>query len=144
MQSKYAAIELRSVIDGDEAYYAYEGEYLQKAGNHCVVYTDYGGNTITKVAIEASDSMMLLHRVGGITADMLFDPATETVVKYDALSLRHGFLLRTDAYRLSSEENQLCIYAEYSLNDGSEQPEIKGIQEMTIKVMEDHNNEESL
>ena len=141
MQSKYAAIELRSMIDGDEAHYSYEGEYMLKAGNHCVVYTDFAGNTITKVAIEASNTMMLLHRVGGITADMLFDQATETVVKYDALSLRHGFLLRTDAYRLTSEENQLCIYAEYSLNDGSGQPEINGMMDMTIKYVEGNNNE---
>ena len=102
LQSKYAAIELRSVIDGDEAHYSYEGEYMLKAGNHCVVYTDYAGNTITKVAIEASNTMMLVHRVGGITADMLFDQATETVVKYDALSLRHGFLICCLAFRTST------------------------------------------
>lgn len=141
MKSKYAAIELRSVIAGDEAHYSYEGEYMLKAGNHCVVYTDYAGNTITKVAIEASNTMMLLHRVGGITADMLFDQATETVVKYDALSLRHGFLLRTDAYRVTSEENQLCIYAEYSLNDGSGLPDINGIMDMTIKYVEGNDYE---
>ncbi len=88
--------------------------------------------------------MMLLHRVGGITADMLFDPVTETVVKYDALSLRHGFLLRTDVYRLFTEGNLIRIYVHYSLNDGSDQPEIKGIQEMTIKVMENNNYEENI
>ena len=139
-----ASIHLRSVIDGDEAHFEYPGEYRKRAGNHCAVYTDYAGNTVTKVSIEASDTRMLLHRVGGITADMLFDPATETIVTYDALSLRHGFLLRTDALRVLEEENQICILVEYSLNDGSDQPGIVGIQEITIKRTEDEDHEKLL
>ena len=94
------------------------------------------------MAIEATAAAMLLHRVGGITADMMFDPTSETVVKYDALSLRHGFLLRTDAYKVTPLENGVSIYSEYSLNDGSGQPEINGIQEMTITMMEDTDHEE--
>lgn len=144
MKSQRARIELKSVIDGNEAFYSYEGEYLKKGDNNCLVYTDYTGNAITKVAIEASNTMMLLHRVGGITADMLFDPTTETVVKYDALTLRHGFLLRTDVYKISQETDRLTIYVKYSLNDGSDQPEITGIQEMTIKTMEGETHEEGL
>ena len=137
-------IRLRSVIDGDEALYEYEGEYLKKGVSHNIVYTDYAGNEITKVAIEATERAMLLHRVGGITSDMLFDPAAETVVKYDALSLRHGFLLRTDIYRVTPLGNGVCIYSEYSLNDGTGQPEIKAIQEMTITNMEDTDHEEAI
>ena len=137
-------IRLRSVIDGDEALYEYEGEYLRKGNSHNIVYTDYTGNEITKVAIEATETAMLLHRVGGITADMLFDPSADTVVRYDALSLRHGFLLRTDVYRVTPLRNGVCIDSEYSLNDGTGQPEIKGIQEMTIIIVEDTDHEEAI
>lgn len=144
METRKVSIHLRSVIDGDEAHYDYQGEYRRKGGSHNIVYTDYAGNEITKVAIEATETAMLLHRVGGITADMMFDPIYETVVKYDALSLRHGFLLRTNAYRMTSLKNGVSIYSEYSLNDGSGQPEINGIQEMTITIMEDADHEESV
>lgn len=144
MEVSKVSVHLQSVIDGDEAHYEYQGEYCRKGNSHNIVYTDYAGNEITKVAIEATERAMLLHRVGGITADMLFDPAAETIVKYDAFSLRHGFLLRTDAYRLSGLENGVCIYSEYSLNDGSGQPEIKGIQEMTISIVEDTEHEEAV
>ena len=91
METRKVSIHLRSVINGDEANYNYQGEYRQKNGIHNIAYTDYAGNEITKVAIEATETAMLLHRVGGITADMMFDPTSETVMKYDALSLRHGF-----------------------------------------------------
>ena len=144
MEVRKASVHLRSVIDGDEAHYDYPGEYRQKGDSHNIVYTDYAGNEITKVAIEATATAMLLHRVGGITADMLFHPTAQTVVKYDAFSLRHGFLLRTDVYRLTRLKNGVCIYSEYSLNDGSGQPEIKGIQEMTIHILEDAGHEETV
>ena len=137
MPVRNVSIHLRSVIDGDEAHYDYQGEYRRKTGSHNIVYTDYTGNEITKVAIEAAENAMLLHRVGGITADMLFDPLAETVVKYDALSLRHGFLLRTDAYRLTERGDGVSIYTEYCLNDGSAHPPICGLQEMTISIWED-------
>ena len=141
MPVRKISIHLRSVIDGEEAHYDYQGEYRRKSGSHHIVYTDYAGNEITKAAIEATENAMLLHRVGGITADMLFDPLTETVVKYDALSLRHGFLLRTDVYRLTEYEGGVSIYTEYCLNDGSDHPPICGLQEMTISILEDRENE---
>ena len=144
MEASKVSIHLRSVIDGDEAHYDYQGEYRQKGRSHNIAYTDYAGNEITKVAIEATETAMLLHRVGGITADMMFDPTVETVVKYDALSLWHGFLLQTDAYRVTELENGVSIYSEYSLNDGSGQPEINGIQEMTITILEDADHEEPI
>lgn len=144
MEVRKASVHLRSVIDGDEAHYDYQGEYRRKGGSHNIAYTDYAGNEITKVAIEATDMAMLLHRVGGITADMMFDPTSETVVKYDALSLRHGFLLRTDAYRVTPLENGVSIYSAYRLSDDSGQPEIKGIQEMTIHILEDAGHEETV
>ena len=41
--------------------------------------------------------------------------------------------------------NGVCIYSEYSLHDGSGQPEITGVQEMTIIIMtEDTEHEETI
>lgn len=139
MKTRKVSVHLRSVIDGEETNYAYQGEYRQKNDAHCIVYTDYAGNALTKVAIEATESAMLLHRAGGITADMLFDPLTETVVNYNALSLRRGFLLHTDAYRLTPQENGIRIDSEYRLSDGSGEPEIRGTQEITIFILEETN-----
>lgn len=128
---------MRSVIDREETHYDYIGEYRLKDGSHCIAYTDYMGNAITKVGIEARENAMLLHRVGSITADMLFDPSTDTIVNYDALSLRNGFVLRTDEYHMVQGNGTLMIYMEYALNDGSGEPAIKGIQEITITFLED-------
>ena len=139
METRKASIRLRSVIDGEGTDYAYQGEYRQKGGVHCIVYTDYAGNALTKVAVEATESAMLLHRVGGVTSDMLFDPLTETVVKYDALSFRRGFLLHTDAYRLTPQKNGVRIDLKYRLSDGSGQPEIRGTQEIMVLILEDAN-----
>lgn len=47
--------------------------------------------------------------------------------------------------RVRSLENGVCIYSEYSLHDGSGQPEITGVQEMTIIIMtEDTEHEETI
>ena len=46
---------------------------------------------------------MLLHRVGAITCDMLFDPLTATMVDYKAYMVGAKFLLHTETY--SIEEN---------------------------------------
>ena len=99
MPVRNVSIHLRSVIDGDEAHYDYQGEYRRKTGSHNIVYTDYTGNEITKVAIEAAENAMLLHRVGGITADMLFDPLAETVVKYDNPKVNFKAKYRDDRFQ---------------------------------------------
>ena len=96
MEIRKVSIHLRSVIDGDETSCDYIGEYRQIDGGHLIAYTDYTGNAITKVGIEARDNAMLLHRVGSITADMLFEPGTGTVVNYEALSLKSGFILHKE------------------------------------------------
>jgi len=124
MEPRKIRIHLRSVIDGDEAHYEYEGEYLRKDGIHNLVYTDYTGNEVTKVALEAADQALLLHRVGFITADMLFDMQTDTVVRYEASTLRSGFLLHTCDYCLTEEADRIQIDLEYGLNDSSGAPEI--------------------
>ena len=102
------------------------------------------GNAMTKVGIEARENAMLLHRVGYITADMLFDPGMETVVNYDALSLKSGFILHTQDYHVFRENGRLVIYTEYSLQDGSGEPAIRGTQEITITFLEDKNHEKHI
>ena len=144
MENKQASIHLRSVVDGVETHYDYIGEYRLKDGSHCIAYSDYMGNAITKVGIEARENAMLLHRVGYITADMLFDPGMETVVNYDALSLKSGFILHTQDYHVFRENGRLVIYTEYSLQDGSGEPAIRGTQEITITFLEDKTHEKHI
>ena len=136
MEPRKIRIHLRSVIDGDEAQYEYEGEYLRKHGSHNLVYTDYTGNEVTKVALEATDLALLLHRVGFITADMLFDTETDTVVRYEAASLRSGFLLHTDDYRLKEEDGRIRIDLAYVLHDSSGGPEIRSLLTFDITFLE--------
>jgi len=139
MEIRKVSIRLRSVIDGDETHCEYIGEYRQMDGSHLIAYTDFMGNAITKVGIEARDNAMLLHRVGSITADMLFEPGTGTVVNYEALSLISGFILHTHDYHLIQGDEGFVIYIEYSLHDGSGEPAIRGTQEITITLLEDEN-----
>lgn len=86
---------------------------------------------------------MLLHRVGYITADMLFDPLTETIVKYDAQEMRHGFILHTKEYKVSHCDSGLTVFVSYTLNDGSGEEPICAEQEISIFFTEDKENETS-
>lgn len=138
------SIQLKSRIDGKDTEYFYYGEYCFKDGSHCIAYTDHMGNAVTKVGIESNEKAMLIHRVGYITTDMLFDPSGETIVKYDALSLKRGFVLRTHNYRIENEDTALTIHVEYSLHDGSGEPAIQGSQDMTITLMEVQENEKNI
>ncbi len=137
MDIRKASIHLKSVIDGEESHRNYDGEYRFKDNSHRIVYTDYTGNAVTKVGIEATDRAMLLHRAGNITADMLFDPAAETSVNYDAFSLGSGFLLKTHSYEISCDADCVTIDIEYSLNGGQDEPGIRGRQEITIRLLEE-------
>ncbi len=60
MDIRKASIHLKSVIDGEESHRNYDGEYRFKDNSHRIVYTDYTGNAVTKVGIEATDRAMLL------------------------------------------------------------------------------------
>ena len=104
------SIRLKSEIDGNTTEYRYSGEYQWKDGGHCIAYIDYMGNALTKVGVEANEKMMLLHRVGYVTSDMLFDPEAETIVKYDASSLKSGFVLKTHGYKITEDETKLFYY----------------------------------
>lgn len=138
------SIRLKSEIDGNTTEYCYSGECQFTDGSHCIAYIDYMGNALTKVGVEANEKMMLLHRVGYVTSDMLFDPEAETIVKYDASSLKSGFVLKTHGYNITEEETKLTICVAYSLIDGSSDPEIAGKQEIIISFMEDQDNEEDI
>lgn len=65
------------------------------------------GNAITKNGVFADHEKMLLHRVGAITCDMLFDPLTATMVDYKAYMVGAKFLLHTETY--SMEENEVGL-----------------------------------
>ena len=138
MDVRKAAVHLSTVIDGDEMHHDYVGEYQMKNGSHCVAYTDYMGNGITMVGIEASGSAMLLHRVGSVTADMLFDPSMKTVVHYDALSLKGEFVLHTLSYFLAELDSGLMIQTEYDLSEAASGEHIThGRQILFISFPED-------
>ena len=138
---KKASIHLRSVIDGEQTEHDYFGEYRFKDNSHIVAYRDYAGNAVTMVGIEANETMMLIHRVGCFTSDMLFNPESETLVKYDTLSLKADFILTTKRYDISEGENGLKIQVEYALNDDTSEPEIKGKQKISITFTEDTEDE---
>ena len=130
------SLRLTSRIDGEETIYQYEGRYRYKESNHIIVYTDYSGNTATRVGIRANEETMLLHRSGAIKADMLFDIRKDTQVDYDALHVKHHFILHTDCYRLTREDQGLSLYMKYSLNDRTGHPPIRGEQELLVSFLD--------
>lgn len=131
-----AVIRIKSIINGDETLNEYIGEYAFDNGVHNIAYSDYTGTDLTKNGIQATDTAMLLHRAGAFEGDMFFDINSDTVVKYNALMVRSGFLLHTKSYSLTKKENQIRIELEYTLNDGSGQDEISGKQKIKV-IFED-------
>ena len=131
---KKVRVAVRSLIDGTEIEREYEGEYLFKDDTHNIAYTDYSGNIITKNALQATDTAMLLHRVGGYSGDMFFDLNSDTVVNYGAFMVGCGFALHTYEYNLTENENGLTIAVRYGLNGGKAE-EISGEQTINIAYM---------
>ena len=80
----HAKIRIHSVIDDASMDFEYTGEYAFKDSTHLIVYTDYTGNDITKCAIQANTSGILLHRSGAFSGDMFFTLENPTVVDYQA------------------------------------------------------------
>ena len=74
---------------------------------------------------------MLLHRVGAITCDMLFDPLTATMVDYKAYMVGAKFLLHTETYSMEENEVGLNIRVQYTLDDGGGHTPIVGEQEIS-------------
>ena len=131
---------IRSLIDGTEIEREYEGEYVFKDNSHNIVYIDYSGNIITKNALQATDTAMPLHRVGGFSGDMFFDLNGDTVVNYGAFMVGCGFALHTYEYNQTENENGLTIAVRYGLNDGKAE-EIGGEQTITVTYTEENSNE---
>ena len=132
-----AKIMMESTVDGEIIYNEYQGEYRYKNGAHNFVYTDYTGNAVTKNAVEATETQMLLHRTGAINGDMLFDILTDTVTRYDAFMVTHGFLVHTYEYTVKNAGNKILIYLKYGLNDGSVEDEISGEQKIEVTLGEE-------
>ena len=132
LDTRPVTLRLTSRIDGEETICQYEGRYRYKGGNHIIVYTDYSGNAVTRVGIRADEKTMLLRRSGAIKADMLFDTRKDSQVDYDALYIKHRFILHTDSYRLVGKEPSLSFYMAYRLHDRTGHPPIKGEQELLV------------
>ena len=133
-------VAVRSLIDGTGVEREYEGAYLYKDDTYNIAYTDYSGNIITKNALQAMGTAMLLHRVGGFSGDMFFDLSSDTVVNYGAFMVGCGFALHTYEYNLTENENGLTIAVRYGLNDGKAE-EISGEQTIAVTYMEVGRNE---
>ena len=125
-------IQIRSVVEGVENHWETIGEYKWDGRQHMLAYTDYTGNAITKNGIFADREKMLLHRVGAITCDMLFDTLTATMVDYKAYMVGAKFLLHTETYSIEENEIGLTIRIQYTLDDGSGHTPIVGEQEITV------------
>lgn len=123
-------IRIRSVVEGVENQWETTGEYKWDGRQHMLAYTDYTGNAITKNGIFADQEKMLLHRVGAITCDMLFDTLTATMVDYKAYMVGAKFLLHTETYAIEENENGLTIRVQYTLDDSSGNTPIVGEQEI--------------
>lgn len=126
-------VRIRSVVDGVESQWQTTGEYQWDGRQHMLAYTDYTGNAITKNGIYAEQDKMLLHRVGAITCDMLFDTLTATMVDYKAYMVGAKFLLHTEAYSIKEDDHGLTIKVSYMLDDGSGHEPIAGEQEIDIE-----------
>ena len=130
---KQVAVRISGTVNGEPVGQEYSGEYEYRGCTHNIAYTDYTGNVITKCALQASDTEMLLHRTGGFSGDLWFDTQTDRIVKYDAFSAGKGFMLHTDEYRLTAEQGKVCIFVRYVMYDGSEQDTICGELNIVIK-----------
>ena len=114
--ASHSLIRIRSVIDEAKMDFEYPGEYAFKDETHLIVYTDYTGNLITKCAIQANTSGMLLHRSGAFSGDMFFSLTNPTFVDYQADMLAAKMIIHTYRYELIREEHRLMIVLEYHLS----------------------------
>lgn len=135
MEVHQVNVRIRSEIEGTESQWETTGEYQWDGSKHMLAYTDYTGNAITKNGIFAEKDKMLLHRVGAITCDMLFDTLTATMVDYKAYMVGARFLLHTESYSIEENANGLIIQVAYTLDDGSGHEPIVGKQTIEIEKL---------
>ncbi len=134
MEKQDITITIKSRMNGEETIFETTGEYAFDGQRHLAAYTDYTGNLITKNGLYIEPDKLLLHRVGGITADMLFDKQTDTVARYQAFMVNTSFVIHTSEYSVEETEYGLAIHIDYSLSDGTDTDVIKGIQDIEIKM----------
>lgn len=134
MEKQDIVITIKSCINGEMNVFETTGEYGFDGQKHFVAYTDYTGNVITKNGLYIEPDKMLLHRVGGITGDMLFDRQTDTIARYNAFMVNTSFVIHTSEYYVEKTESGLSVHISYRLNDGTGSEEITGIQDIEIKM----------
>ncbi len=132
---KIAQIEILSITDGDAVTTRYTGELGSRDETILVAYDDYTGNMQTKNGMYLEQDKMLLHRVGSVNADMLFDPMEKTAVSYESFGLTTDFVLHTLKYELHRDGPVITVNLEYLLtNDYGEEP-VSCMQSITITDM---------
>ena len=94
-----------------------EGEYAKSEGIHMIAYNDYTGNRVTKNGMHIDVDKLFLHRVGGVTSDMLFDVLADSIVSYRTFFGEHKFFCCTqNAMRLMRMRMAfVCILNMYSM-----------------------------
>ena len=134
---KQIKVTIESDISDDIILRDYSGEYAFDGKTHYIVYTDYEGNDITKIGIQATEYEMLIHRSGGYNGKMFFSVGNDTLMDYDAFGLKTELILHTYEYSVQKEANELVIEVKYGLKTKSNPKEINGTQNMKITVKED-------
>lgn len=129
---KAVIIKIKSCVDDVEREWECAGEYAIDGETRVAVYTDYIGNDITRTGMQIGKDAMLLHRSGGINADMLFSLENDTVLEYEAFGLKTTYVLHTAAYRVYEMDHGLWVHLEYSLNDTEGKAETTGVQDFYI------------
>lgn len=129
---KTVSVKIKSCIDDVNREWECTGEYAVDGDTRLLAYTDYIGNDITKTGMFIEADALLLHRTGGINADMLFSLGKDTVVNYEAFGLRTTYVLHTSLYRIYELENGLWVHLEYSLSDTEGNIENTSVQDFYI------------
>lgn len=132
---KKVGIQILSTVDDEVNIFKSVGEYKIDDNTHMVAYTDYTGNTITKNGLYIGAESMLLHRIGGITGDMLFDLNKDTITTYTLSFVSADFIIYTKEYKVSDADNGIEVYLQYVLTDKSNNQSIYGTQRIEIKFL---------
>ena len=125
-------VKIESVVNGEKSSWQTTGEYDFKEDTHLVAYTDYTSNAITKNGLYAGKDSMLLHRVGAITCDMLFDLKSDTLAKYNAFMIENPFIVHTSVYTVHASPDVVEIQLRYELTDSTNAEPIQGSQKILL------------
>lgn len=129
---KDIVVKIASFVDGEENHWETTGEYDFDGETHLVAYTDYTSNSITKNGLYAGKYSMLLHRVGAITCDMLFDLNHDTITQYNAFMFTDTFVIHTSEYKVNVSIDVIEIQLHYSLTNRTNAEPIDGIQKISL------------